>query len=85
MSSKKDKLNTQIEKTVHRHMDRVTEGAIDFTFLFIRRNNVDIDRDSLNTAVNIFREAMASEHLGKLDIFMKELDKSINSFIEDGD
>ena len=84
--SNRDKLNTAVERTVHAHMQRVKEATVDFTQLYIRRNNVEVDRPSLARILDIVSEGLDSEHMNKLDTFMRELDGALAEFSEaDGD
>lgn len=81
--SKRDKLNMAVERTVHNHVKRVKEAVTDFTQLYIRRNNLEVDRPSLAVILEIVNQGIESEHMNKLDLFMKELDKSLSEFDED--
>jgi hypothetical protein len=81
--NKKDKLTTAVERTVHKHVDRVKEATIDFTHLYIQRNNIQVDRPSLAAILEIVRKGIDSEHMNKLDIFIKELDGTLNSVVEE--
>lgn len=78
--SKRDKLNTTIERTVHKHVQRIKEATIDFTQLYIRRNNIEVDRPSLAAILDIVSQGIDSEHMNKLDVFMSELDKDLAAF-----
>jgi hypothetical protein len=81
--SKRDKLNVAVERTCHNHVKRVKEAVTDFTQLYIRRNNIEVDRPSLAVILEIVNQGIESEHMNKLDLFMKELDKSLSEFDED--
>lgn len=81
--NKRDKLATSVERTVHNHMKRVKEAVTDFTQLYIRRNNIEVDRPSLAVILDIVNKGIESEHMNKLDLFMKELDKSLSEFEQD--
>lgn len=83
--NKKEKLTTEIEKTLHKHMTSVKEGSVDFVVLYIRRNNIDVDRDSLAKILDIFRIALDNEHLNKIDKFLLDLDKTLTEFSKDKD
>lgn len=79
---KKVKLNTAIERVLHRHQERVKEGIQDFTILFLRRNNLVVDQDSLVIIQDVHRKAFDAQHMEKLDLLMKELDDALNEFVE---
>lgn len=76
------KLNTAVEKVVHRHMQRVKEGVEDFIVLYIRRNGLEVDRPSLKIIQDVTRKAMDAQHMEKVDIMMAELNEALNSFVE---
>jgi hypothetical protein len=80
---KKIKLNTAVEKTVHKHMGRVREGVLDFTILYLRRNKIEVDRDSLSKILDVVKLAIDAQHMEKLDLLLKELDASLNDFVEE--
>ena len=81
--SKRDKLNMAVEKTVHRHVQRVKEAMIDFTQLYVRRNNINVDRPSMGAVLDIVGKGIDSEHMNKLDVFMKELDAALAEFSDE--
>lgn len=80
MSANRDKLNTAVEKAIHRHVQRVKESTIDFVHLYVRRNNVELDRPTLARVLEIVSEGLTSEHMNKLDLFMKELDDTLTEY-----
>jgi len=79
---KKIKLNTAVEKTVHKHIDRVREGVHDFVILYLRRNRIEVDRDSLARILDVVGKAIDAQHMEKLDLLLQELDASLNDFVE---
>jgi len=79
---KKAKLNTAIERVLHKHQNRVKEGIHDFTILFLRKNNIAVDQDSLVTIQDVHRRAFDAQHMEKLDLLLKELDEALNEFVE---
>lgn len=83
MMNKRDKLNMEVERVVHKHVQRVKEAVIDFTHLYIRRNNIEVDRPSLARVLDIVSQGIDSEHMNKLDAFMNDLDKSLAEFEKD--
>jgi hypothetical protein len=82
-TQKKDKLNTCVERVVHQHIQRITEASIDFTQLFVRRNNIELDRPTMAKVLDIMSQGLASEHISKLDMFMKDLDAALNEFVDE--
>jgi propanediol dehydratase large subunit len=80
---KKNKISLEVERTLHKHMDRVKEGTIDFVHLYIQKNNIPVDRPSLAKILDIVRLALDSEHMNKMDIFLKDLDSALTSAVKD--
>ena len=64
-------------------MGRVREGVHDFVILYLRRNKIEVDRDSLVAILDVVGKAIDAQHMEKVDHLLKELDDSINDFIED--
>jgi hypothetical protein len=78
--SSNEKLTTEIEKTIHGHVQTIKESSIDFVVLYIRRNNINVDRDSLAKILEVFRIAIDNEHLNNVDKFLQNLDKTLTEF-----
>lgn len=82
--SKRDKLNVAVEKACHKHVNRVKESVVDFTHLYLRRNNIEVDRPSLAVILDTVVKGIESEHMNKIDTFIKELDAALAEFsVED--
>jgi len=81
---KKEKLTTEIERKLFQHIQTVKESSVDFTVLYIRRNNIDVDRDSLTKICDVFRIAIDNEHRNAVDRFLAELDKSLTAVVDEG-
>ena len=79
---KKVKLNTAIESVLHKHQQRVKEGIQDFTILYLRKNNINVDQDSLVVIQDVHRKAFDAQNMEKLDLLMRELDEALNEFVE---
>jgi hypothetical protein len=83
MTTKKDRLNTAVEKSIHRHVQRIKESTVDFVHLYVRRNNIDLDRPTMAKVLEIVSEGLTSEHMNKLDMFMRELDDTLTEFAKE--
>lgn len=83
MINKKQKLTDAVGKAVHQHVNRVKEASHDFVVLYLRRSGVAIDPDHLGIVLKVFKDAIDSEHMNKLDQLMNELDKDLGEFIEE--
>ncbi len=83
MVDKKQKLNTAVERVIFKHMNRVKEGVHDFVILYLRRNNIHVDQDSLIAIQDVTRKAFDAQHMQKLNLLMKELDEALNEFVDD--
>jgi len=78
--SKRDQINLVVERALHRHIQRIKESTMDFTQLYIRKNNVEVDRSSMAAVLDIVGRGIDSESMNKLDLFMKELNDSLAEF-----
>lgn len=78
--SKRDQINLVVERALHRHIQRIKEATVDFTQLYIRKNNIVVDRPSMAAVLDIVSKGIDSESMNKLDIFMKELNESLSEF-----
>ena len=80
---KKAKLMTDVEKAVHKYLEVVKEMAIDSTVLYMQKNNIPVDRDSMNKTVEVFKMALDSQQMQQLDRLVRDLDKAIDVALKD--
>lgn len=75
-------LETAIERQTFKFVTMIKESASDSVMLWANRNRVDIDMVLLQRILDQYKAALESEYLGKVDHFMKNLDKDLEKFSE---
>lgn len=75
-------LETAIEKRTFQFLTMIKESASDSVMLWANRNRVDVDVSMLQRILDQYKAAIENEYLGKLDHFMKSLDKDLSKFSE---
>lgn len=70
---------TEIEKAVHKYVEIVKEMSVDSTVLYIQKNNIPVDRDSMAKTIEVFKMALDSQQMQQLDIFVKSLEKTLST------
>jgi len=79
----KQKLRQAIERKVFEFNDRkVKEQVIDFTVLYLRRNNIPHDSEQLAKIFDVFRMGVDDAYFKNIDILMNQIDSDINTFAE---
>lgn len=81
--SKRDQINLAVERALHKHIQRIKEATVDFTQLYIRKNNIVVDRPSMAAVLDIVGKGIDSESMNKLDLFMKDISDSLAEFDKD--
>ena len=76
------KLNTAIEKSIHKFLFQVKENMYDHVHLYIRRNKLDLDHNQIEEVLKIAKLALEEGELTKFPYFFEEITKSINEFTQ---
>lgn len=76
------KLETTVERETYKFISMIKESASDSVMLWANRNRVDIDLGLLQRVLDQYKAAMDTECMGKMDHFMKGLDKELTKFTE---
>ena len=76
---------TDIEKAVHKYLENVKEMSVDSTVLYIQRNNIPVDRDSMMKTIEVFKTALDSQQMQQLDRFVVELDKTLKTVFDENE
>lgn len=80
----KDQLRTEIEKTFHKLItDEIKEQVIDFTVMWVNKNKLDVDRNTLFQVLEVVRSAMDDSYYKSVDRCMNALDSKIQEFVDD--
>lgn len=73
-------LETAIERQTFKFLTMIKESASDSVMLWANRNRVDVDVALLSKILDQYKAAIENEYLGKVDHFMKSLDKDLVQF-----
>lgn len=74
------KLETAVEGQTFKFISMIKESASDVVMSWANRNRVDIDNVLLQKILDQYKAAIQSEYLGKVDFFLKNLDKDFEEF-----
>lgn len=76
------KLETAVEKETYKYVSMIKESASDAVMLWLNRNRVDIDLGLAQRILDQYKAALETECMGKMDHFMKGLDKELTRYSE---
>jgi len=74
------KLETAVESQTFRFLTMIKESASDSVMLWANRNRIDIDNVLLQKILDQYKSALQSEYLGKVEFFLKNLDRDFEEF-----
>ena len=74
------KLDTVIEREVHRLVRDIREHTYDFTHLYLRRNGIEVDRGQLEKILEVVKVAIDDGEGSKIGMFHERLKKSLDDF-----
>lgn len=81
--SKKVKVMTEIEKAVHKYIEIIKEMSVDSAVLYIQKNNIPVDRDSMNKTIEVFKMALDSQQMQQMDKLVKDLEKALSTVMSE--
>lgn len=77
-------LRTHIEKTFHRLLaDEIKEHIVDFTILYIRKNKLAVDSESLSKILEVVRLAVDDGYFKYVDMALDKLQPQLEEFVAD--
>lgn len=80
----KQTLKAKIEKTFHKLVvNQIKEQIIDFTVLYVRRNNMDVDRESMTKILEVIRVAVDDAFYKSIDSTMNTIDGDLQTFMDE--
>ena len=83
IASAKLKLRQTIERRFFEFNDRkVKEQVVDFTILYLRRNNIQHNSEELAQILEVFRLAIDDSFYKNIDGLLNQLDTDINALSE---
>lgn len=80
MSQDRKKLEVEIEKQLHRFLTMVSEHAVDYTVLTVRKKNPDIDREHMSVILDTVRKGIDDGFMSNVDRFMSKIDEALLDF-----
>lgn len=80
--SKRKFLQSLERKIYSLNNEKIKEQVIDFTVLYLRRNNIRHTPEDLNNILEVFRLAMEDSYLKNVDMFIATVDKDLDVLVE---
>lgn len=80
MSNSRAKLETALEKEIHKLVREIKEHTFDFTMLYVRRNNVPVDDAQMRAVLDIVDKAIMDGFQRNLDRTMRGLDQVLTEY-----
>lgn len=74
-------LDTKIEKEVHRMVQGISEGAYDRLQIYARRNNLEIDLDTLGHLMNTMKVVITELEMNAMDSFHSNIKKELDGYV----
>lgn len=72
-----------LEKKIYElNNHRIKEQVVDFTVLYLRRNNIRHTEEDLNNILEVFKMAMEDSFLKNVDSFIGSVDKDLDKMVE---
>jgi len=76
-----NKLKMSIERAVSKLIEQISEHVIDFTYLYSRRNGIELDPNQLKQTLEIVKLGIKDGFLTKIDLLNSDIQKSLNEFV----
>ena len=83
MSDERAKLDTKIEREVHRLIQRISESTYDKLQVFVRKNNYPVDYDVLTSILNTMKIAITEAEMTNMDSFHNSIKKELDDYTGD--
>jgi hypothetical protein len=80
--SKRAKLDTKIERETFNLVNLIKEHVQDFTILYVRRNGIELDRDSMSKTLEIVRKGVEDAFLANIDRYKANIDGVLTEYTE---
>lgn len=76
------RLNTVVEKALHKLLFQIRENMYDYVHLYIRRNKKDLDHNQVEEVLKIVKLALEEGELTKLPEFIGTISKEVSEFTQ---
>jgi hypothetical protein len=80
MSDKRTKLDTAIEREVHKFICEIREHMYDYTHLFCRRNNTGVSHQDLEIILSVAKDGLNDGELSKINNFHDRIKKVLDEY-----
>jgi len=77
---KRMKLETRIEREVHKYFNEVKEHMHDFVHIYFLRNKIQVDKEVLDKILTVVRTGLEDGMFGKLDKFKASFAKELDDY-----
>ena len=82
----KDKLKNEIEREFNQMVNTdIKEDLVDFIVLYVRKNKLPVDRESMSIVLEVMRNAFGDVYFKHVDHMLDRLDGKINDFVDNID
>jgi len=75
------KLDTKIEREVHKFIQGISENLYDRLNIYVRRNEVPIDMDVFNTLVKTMQASITEFEMKGIDQFHAAIKKELDEYV----
>lgn len=83
MSEQRQKLDTAIEREVHRLIKSISEGVYDGVQLYARKNNVPVDPEVLTRILKTVQIVITEHELKNMDHFHNSIKRQLDDYVGD--
>lgn len=80
-SEQRAKLDTKIEREVHKFIQGISENLYDRLNIYVRRNEVPIDMDVFNTLVKTMQASITEFEMKGIDQFHTAIKKELDEYV----
>lgn len=83
MSEQRVKLDTAIEREVHRLVRNISEGVYDRMQLYVRSNNLPVEPDVLTHILKTVQVVISEFELKNIDAFHANIKRQLDDYVGD--
>ena len=75
------KLNTKIEREVHKFVQTISENLYDRLNLYVRRNDLPIERDVLEALLKTMQASITEFEMNRIDHFHAAIKNELDAYL----
>ena len=80
MSQDRVKLDTKIEREIHRLVQHISESTYDKLQIYARRSNLPIESEVLNTLLQTMKVVITEVEMNSIDSFHRNIKKELDEY-----